>query len=166
MSDRGTSDTVASAVEPRSGLILLFSPHYWTDLCDRMPPMESQPDLAALLVACWDAQLKAMDEGDTAGLRECFTSEMTLTHLTGQVQPLEQCLAGINRGDFVYHRIERRSVEVIASDLTSARLRGRVITGITEDGSGQAWPLRVEQDYVLTELGWRCHASRVTLDSR
>lgn len=126
--------------------------------------MASRQESEALVLDCWDAQLEAMDEGDTDALRECFTAHMTLTHMTGYVQPLTQWLRGIDRGDFVYHRIERRSVEVVACDPSSAKLLGRVITGITEDGSGQAWPLRFDQDFVLTDDGWRCSASRVSLD--
>lgn len=124
----------------------------------------TEQEREALVLACWDAQLEAMDDGDTTGLQECFTTDMTLTHMTGHVQPLAQWLAGIRRGDFVYHRLERRSAEVVASDPRSARLVGHVITGITEDGSGHAWPLQFDQDYVLTAEGWLCSAARVTHD--
>ena len=48
-------------------------------------------------------------------------------------------------------------------DGDAARLVGRVITGVTDDGSGQAWRLRIEQDLARTSGGWLCTASRVTM---
>lgn len=122
------------------------------------------------VLRAWQAQLTAMDAGDTAGLREVFSADATLTHMTGHVQSLDDWLAGMERRDFVYHRIAEREVSIDRRTATTARLVGRIVTGITDDGSGQAWPLRLEQDYTQvsgaadTRTQWRCTASRVTYD--
>lgn len=117
-----------------------------------------------LILECWNAQLDAMDTADTAALGACFTPDAHLVHMTGRVQPLDSWLAGIRAGQFVYHRIERRSVAVTDVTGTTAHLVGHVTTGITDDGSGQAWPLRMAQTYVRSGDGWLCSESRVTFD--
>lgn len=112
--------------------------------------------------AHWDAQLQAMDEGDTTALGELFADDATLTHMTGDVQPREEWFAGMRRRDFVYHRVVDEGV-AIDVDGDTARLVGRIVTGVTDDGSGHAWPLRVEQDLVRRDGEWFCTSSRVTL---
>lgn len=39
---------------------------------------------------------------------------------------------------------------------------GRVITGLTDDGSGQAWRLLVEQRYIRAGEAWLWSASSVS----
>lgn len=105
-----------------------------------------------------------MDASDTDALAACFTSDMTLTHMTGHRQPLSEWLDGIQRRRFVYHRLEEHSVEIVDIDGDRATLVRYITTGITDDGSGQAWRLRMEQDYVRLSNAWLCRASRVSLD--
>lgn len=112
--------------------------------------------------AHWDAQLRAMDEGNSAALGELFADDATLTHMTGYVQPREEWFAGMRRRDFVYHRVVDEGV-AIDVDGDAAHLVGRIVTGVTDDGSGRAWPLRVEQDLVRRDGEWLCASSRVTL---
>ena len=118
----------------------------------------------AEILAVWRAQLKAMDAGDAEALRACCTPDMTLTHMTGYRQPLPEWLAGIRRRDFVYHRLVERSVEIVDVTENRATLVGHVVTGITDDGTGHAWRLRMQQTYLRHGDEWLCHASRVTLD--
>lgn len=107
----------------------------------------------------WEDFINAMDAGDTASLRGLHTPDATLTHMTGHVATLDEWMAGIDRGDFVYHRIDVREVE-----FGDGRIVGWITTGITDDGSGQAWPLRVEIDVVEVGGVPMVAASRVTLD--
>lgn len=123
--------------------------------------MTIQDQEASEVIAVWRAQCAAMDAGDAAGIRDCFTTAATLTHMTGYVQPLDEWLDGIRRRQYVYHRLEEHDVEIRSLEADRARLVGHITTGITDDGSGQAWPLTCEQDYVRTEDGWRCANSRV-----
>lgn len=120
------------------------------------------PEATAILDV-WRTQLDAMDAGDTDALSSCCTRDMILTHMTGHRQPLPDWLDGIRRRTFVYHRLVERSVQITAVDGDRATLVGHVITGITDDGSGQAWRLRMEQDYRREAGEWLCNASRVSL---
>lgn len=114
------------------------------------------------VLANWADQLRAMDAADTEALAALFTPDATLVHMTGHVQPLEAWMAGIRAREFVYHRVVEQGVDVEVGGDT-ARLVGRIVTGVTDDGSGQAWPLRVEQDLVRSGSAWLCRQSRVTL---
>ena len=125
-------------------------------------PEPEEPEHAQIL-AVWEAQLEAMDAGDTEALRACCTPDMTLTHMTGHRQPLAEWLTGIRRGTFVYHRLVERSVEITEVDGERAVLVGHIVTGITDDGSGHAWRLRMDQRYVRRHGEWLCEASRVSL---
>lgn len=116
------------------------------------------------ILAVWKKQLEAMDAADCTALQACFAPNMTLTHMTGYRQPLNEWLAGIRRREFVYHQVHERSVEITRLDATQAHLVGHITTGVTDDGSGQAWPLRIEQEYRHDGIEWRCSDSRVTLD--
>lgn len=112
----------------------------------------------------WSQQLEGMDSADTDLLRPCFTRDAVLVHMTGYVQPLDEWMDGINRGEFVYHRLEERSVEITSLAEKTAHIQGFITTGITDDGSGHAWNLHCEQDFVLTSNGhWLCSESRVTM---
>lgn len=105
-----------------------------------------------------------MDSADTDLLRSCFTPDAVLVHMTAYRQPLDEWMDGINRGEFVYHRLVERSVELTSLTEKTAHVQGYITTGITDDGSGQAWNLRCEQDFVLTLDGrWLCSESRVTM---
>lgn len=117
----------------------------------------------AEILDVWTTQLEAMDNGDTEALRACCTNDMTLTHLTGYRQPLTEWLAGIRGRQFVYHRLVERSVEITDVKDMQAKLVGHITTGITDDGSGHAWQLRMEQGYVRRGDEWLCSASRVSL---
>lgn len=112
----------------------------------------------------WSAQLKGMDSADTDLLASCFTPDAVLVHMTGYRQPLDEWMRGIEAGQFVYHRVEEHWVKVTELSASSAHVSASITTGITDDGSGQAWPLRCEQDFVLTDAGlWLCWQARVTL---
>lgn len=113
------------------------------------------------LLANWQTQLSAMDSGDTETLASCFTPEAVLVHMTGVRQPLDEWMAGIRRGTFVYHQVIEHDVDVQV-DGEHATLVGNITTGYRPDGSGQAWPLHVVQDFRHTADGWLCTESRVT----
>lgn len=110
----------------------------------------------------WERQLTAMDEADTESLRECFTADAVLVHMTGYRQPLDEWLDGMRRKEFVYHQVIEKSVDVQV-DGGRAELVGDIVTGYRADGSGQAWPLRVVQQFARVNEQWRCVESRVTL---
>lgn len=85
----------------------------------------------------WQQQLVAMDEADTEALRECFTDDAVLIHMTGYRQPIDEWLEGMRRQEFVYHQVIAKQVAV---EITGehAVLTGDIITGYRSDGSGQA----------------------------
>ncbi len=114
------------------------------------------------VLAVWRRQLEAMDAGDTEALTACFTPDAHLVHMTGYVQPLDEWMEGIQQGQFVYHQVIEEGAEVSTGQDT-AHLVGRVVTGYRPDGSGQAWPLRMDQTYRLVDGSWLCTESRVTL---
>lgn len=122
--------------------------------------MSDAEDRAAI-EANWAAQLDGMDRADTELLRAQFTPDATLVHMTGYHQPLDEWMAGIRRREFVYHRLVEHDHSL---DLTGdvALLTGHITTGITDDGSGQAWPLTCEQHFRRTAAGWLCTESQVT----
>lgn len=122
---------------------------------------ESRDEAREAILRNWTAQLRGMDEADTDLLAAQFTPEATLTHMTGVVQPLDAWMAGIRARHFVYHEVIEQSVDIEVTG-ESARLVGHILTGVRRDGSGQTWPLRVEQDLVAGPTGWLCTASRVT----
>ncbi|MEL4356736.1 MULTISPECIES: nuclear transport factor 2 family protein [unclassified Luteococcus] len=110
----------------------------------------------------WKRQLVAMDEADTEALRECFTDDAVLVHMTGYRQPLDEWLDGIRRQEFVYHQVIEKGVDVHV-DGNRAELAGDIITGHRADGCGQAWPLHAVQQFTLVGGDWLCTESRVTL---
>ncbi|WP_052209729.1 nuclear transport factor 2 family protein [Kocuria sp. ZOR0020] len=110
----------------------------------------------------WQQQLVAMDEADTDALRECFTHDAVLIHMTGYRQLLEDWLEGMRRQEFVYHQVIEKHVAVeIAGE--HAVLTGDIITGYRSDGSGQAWPLHCVQQFIHKDGAWLCTESRVSL---
>lgn len=110
----------------------------------------------------WARQLTAMDSADVDALHECFDGDAVLVHMTGCRQPLDEWLDGIRRREFVYHQVIEKGVDVeVTGD--QARLVGDIITGCRADGSGQAWPLHVVQQFTRTDGAWWCTESRVTL---
>ncbi|GAB3701898.1 nuclear transport factor 2 family protein [Mariniluteicoccus flavus] len=111
----------------------------------------------------WRTQLTAMDEADTSALAACFTPDATLVHMTGYRQPLDEWMDGIRARQFVYHRVVEKSVEVTIQDDDNAKVSGHILTGVTDDGSGQTWPLDVAQDFVRIGDAWLCSSSRVTM---
>lgn len=118
------------------------------------------------IVQNWATQLQAMDEADTATLAECFTPDGVLVHMTGYRQPLEDWMAGIRAGEFVYHQVIEHDVTVteLSEEQGTAILHGHITTGHRADGSGQAWPLDVRQRFVLTDGEWLCRESVVRFD--
>lgn len=126
-------------------------------------PDDQLPDGEKQVLAVWRRQLRAMDEGDAEALGACFAPGAVLTHMTGYRQPLGEWLAGVRSRQFVYHRVEERSVEILRLEDGRATLVGQVVTGITDDGSGQAWPMRIDQDYERRDGSWACTRSRVAL---
>lgn len=123
----------------------------------------SPQDARQAVLDNWYHQLQAMDAADTDALRACFLPDAHLVHMTGHRQPLDEWMAGIERREFVYHRLSERSEPRVEVQGTGAHLVGRITTGQTDDGSGQAWPLTVDQDLVADARGrWLCRESRVT----
>lgn len=115
------------------------------------------------VLANWRAQLEAMDQADTAALERLFAPDAVLVHMTGHRQDLSDWLAGMRAQRFVYHQVVDKGIRSIEVDGDRARLVGRVITGVTDDGSGQAWRLEIGQDFVRIGGRWVCTESRVTM---
>lgn len=107
-----------------------------------------------------------MDQADTQKLRELFTPDAMLVHMTGYTQSIDEWAAGIENQEFVYYRVIEETVRVELIGSADAALVGCIITGYRPDGSGQAWPLRLTQRYVLVQGKWLCSRSQVTFNPR
>lgn len=97
----------------------------------------------------FEAYIDAMDEADVSTLRKLHKPDAVLVHMTGYRSSLDEWLRGIRAGDFVYHRIQVHSYSPTLTGFTA-----EVTTGITEDGSGQPWPLRIDvdvEDHLIVE---------------
>lgn len=111
----------------------------------------------------WKAQLAAMDAADIIALRECFTDDAVLVHMIGYRQPLDEWMRGIESEEFVYHQVIEKGVSISVLPHSEAKVVGDIITGYRADGTGQAWPLHVEQKFVQENGCWLCAESIVNL---
>lgn len=99
------------------------------------------------------AFLQAMLDGDTDALDNLLADGCTLTHITGYVQPKDEWLSQMRAGQFLYHRIEEKSVAV-AVEGTTARVSGRFITDATVYGTRANWRLHMSMDCVREGGTW------------
>lgn len=113
------------------------------------------------VLQAFEAQLDAMKRGDTNTLDRLLDGDFTLTHITGYRQPKAEWLSQMRAGQFRYHDIETRSVQV---DLQGdkARLVGRLVTDATVYGSRAAWRLQLRVDYRLVDGQWFADMSIAT----
>jgi hypothetical protein len=114
------------------------------------------------ILARYRAQLTAMTGGDTSALDVMLADEFTLTHITGYRQPKIEWLAEMRAGQFRYHRIDERGVEVDATGGTG-RLVGRFLVDATVYGSRTTWRLQLAQTYARRDGAWRATRSVATL---
>lgn len=89
----------------------------------------------------FEAYIDALDSGDTRALRALHHPDAVLVHMNGHRASLDEWIRGIRAGEFVYHRIEVHTFQVTPYGFIT-----QVTTGITDDGSGHPWPLRIEVD--------------------
>lgn len=113
------------------------------------------------VLQAFEAQLAAMKRGDTDTLDRLLDGDFTLTHITGYRQPKAEWLSQMRAGQFRYHHIETRSVQVDLQD-GKARLVGRVVTDATVYGSRAAWRLQLALDYRLVDGDWLAESSIAT----
>lgn len=105
------------------------------------------------VVRAYRAQLHAMTEGNTGALTALLDDDFTLTHMTGYVQPKQEWLAQILAGQFTYHGIEEKSVDVEA-DGDTVHLVGRTVTDATVYGTRAPWRLQLAMDYARVGGVW------------
>ncbi|MEV4130585.1 nuclear transport factor 2 family protein [Dactylosporangium sp. NPDC049742] len=105
------------------------------------------------VIRAYRAQLDAMAGGDTDALDVLLDAGFTLTHITGYRQPKAEWLTQMRAGQFVYHGIEERSIEVAVAG-NNARLVGRIVTDATVYGTRAQWPLQLVLDYARTGESW------------
>ncbi len=116
------------------------------------------------ILARYRAQLTAMTGGDVSALDVLLADEFTLTHITGYMQPKIEWLAEMSAGQFRYHRIDERGVDVdIDAAGGAGRLVGRFVVDATVYGSRATWRLQLDQTYGQRGGAWRAMRSVATL---
>ncbi|MCT9106827.1 nuclear transport factor 2 family protein [Streptomyces mirabilis] len=113
------------------------------------------------VTTAFQAYLQAMLDGDTDALDNLLADGCTLTHLTGYVQPKDEWLSQMRAGQFLYHRIEEKSVTVEVEGST-ARVSGRFITDATVYGTRANWRLQMTMDYARQGDTWSVVRSAAT----
>lgn len=96
----------------------------------------------------FEAYIDALDSGDTRALRGLHHPDAVLVHMNGHRASLDEWIRGIKAGEFVYYRIDVHSFQPTEYGFTA-----EITSGITKDGSGHPWPLRIEvdvEDHLIT----------------
>lgn len=108
---------------------------------------------SAAVKAAFAAFLQAMQAGDTERLRDLVSGGFTLTHITGFLQPGQEWMAEMRRGQFVYHRITVNALGVnLARD--AATVEARTLTDARVYASRNEWQLHLALDYALRDGRW------------
>ncbi|MFB9572797.1 alcohol dehydrogenase catalytic domain-containing protein [Streptomyces yanii] len=106
------------------------------------------------VVSAYRTYLQAIIDGDTAALDALLDDEFTLTHMTGYVQPKAEWLSQIRAGQFVYHSIEEKGLDVDTGGAGAVRLAGRTLTDATVYGTRAEWRLRLIVDFARHDDTW------------
>ncbi|MFF3851281.1 nuclear transport factor 2 family protein [Streptomyces sp. NPDC002328] len=122
------------------------------------PPAQSAHDEVS---TAFRAYLQAMLDGDTDALDSLLADGCTLTHVTGYVQPKDEWLSQMRARQFLYHRIEEKSMTVEVEGST-AHVSGRFITDATVYGTRANWPLQMTMDYARDGDTWSVVRSAAT----
>ncbi|MFC7265410.1 nuclear transport factor 2 family protein [Streptomyces lutosisoli] len=105
------------------------------------------------VVRAFHAHGRALIEGDTDALEDLLDEGFTLAHMSGYVQPKQEWLAQMRAGQFDYHSVDEKSVDVeVRGD--AARLAGRTITDATVYGMRAPWHLQLAFDYARVDGQW------------
>ncbi|UUU29806.1 nuclear transport factor 2 family protein [Streptomyces sp. CA-210063] len=125
--------------------------------------MQPSPDQTAHddVTTAFRAYLQAMLDGDTDTLDDLLADGCTLTHVTGYVQPKDEWLSQMRAGEFLYHRIQEKSLTVEIEDST-AHVSGRFITDATVYGTRANWRLLMTMDYAREGDTWSVVRSAAT----
>lgn len=107
------------------------------------------------------AHLRAMTDGDTDALDDLLADGCTLTHITGYVQPKQEWLAQMRAGQFDYHDIVEKDLNIEVRGDT-AHLVGRLVTDATVYGTRGDWPLQLSMDYAHVNGAWIVLGSAAT----
>ncbi|MGW1024409.1 nuclear transport factor 2 family protein [Streptomyces sp. NPDC002577] len=105
-------------------------------------------------VLAYRAYLQAMAEDDAEALDALLGDEFTLTHMTGYVQPKAEWLFQMRGGQFVYHNIEEKGLDVDTGGAGAVRLVGRTLTDATVYGTRAEWRLRLAVDFAQHDDTW------------
>lgn len=97
---------------------------------------------------------KLMVAGDTDALRAWLADDFTLTHMTGYVQSKGEWLRETDAGQFDYHAIDNRDVDV-AVDGDTATVEARTVTDATVYGSRADWRLALALTCRRESGSWR-----------
>jgi len=111
------------------------------------------PDLAAAVLANYEAQRRAMVAGDADALGPLLAEDFTLVHMTGYRQPKAEWLADVRSGAMTYHSIEDIDVTVGVSGgapVVTARTR----TAATIWGAFGTWPLQLRITFMRAGSSW------------
>jgi hypothetical protein len=105
------------------------------------------------LTSAFEDQLEAMKQGDTTRLAGLLDDGFTLTHITGYRQAKLEWLAQMRAGQFRYHAISVRGINVVTQGET-ASLTARIITDATVYGTRADWRLQLDLQYERRTARW------------
>lgn len=117
--------------------------------------MNGQSDTQAIeeIAEAWHAYLQALAMGDIEALEYLLDEGFTLTHMNGYVQPKNEWLTQIRAGQFVYHSVEEKNLDVEVTGST-ANLVGRIVVDTTVSGTRDTWQVQFDFDYALRNNTW------------
>ena len=111
------------------------------------------PDLAAAVLANYEAQRRAMVAGDADALGPLLAEDFTLVHMTGYRQPKAEWLADVRSGAMTYHSIEDIEVTVgVSGGAPVVTVRTR--TAATIWGASGTWPLQLRITFRRAGDSW------------
>lgn len=105
------------------------------------------------VVRAWHVHRQALTDGDTDTLEDTLDQGFTLTHMSGLVQPKQEWLAQMRDGQFDYHSVQEKHVDVRV-DGDSARLVARTVTDATVYGTRAPWRLQLAFDFTRVDGQW------------
>lgn len=113
-------------------------------------------DDRAAIIKLYRQENQAMVEQDLLTLDKILRPEMTLTHMTGYVQPKLEWIDQIQNGDMRYFSSVEEQISEIKIEQAQASLVGRNrVKAAVWGGAANTWPLQMKIYFVKTAGRWQ-----------
>lgn len=107
------------------------------------------------IIDLYRTENKAMVEKDIATLNKILAPEMSLTHMTGYVQPKEEWLNQIQSEEMKYYSSKEDNIKDIHIDGDKASLIGQnQVKARIWGGGPSTWPLQMKMYYEKQDGNW------------